>query len=144
MPKENTENIAKSNKNFAPTFVDHYIIKNKISITKKVIILYIPYILDLQLRNLNTAFTLGSCLFGSVRVTKNADLDKYKYSSCSIGFHSRSQFLVTKGSYGRTVIIFVADMSSSVHIDDKRKDILILGELPTQGLDDITLIADLY
>ena len=37
---------------------------------------------------------------------------------------------------GRNVIIFGADMSSSVHIDDKNKDILILGEGPTQGLDD--------
>ena len=30
-------------------------------------------------------------------------------------------------------------MSSSVHIDSKGKDILILGEVPTQGLDDTTL-----
>ena len=27
-------------------------------------------------------------------------------------------------------------MSSSVHIDNKNKDVLILGERPTQGLDD--------
>ena len=33
-------------------------------------------------------------------------------------------------------------MNSSVHIDNKRKDILILGEGPTQGLDDTTLIAE--
>ena len=33
-------------------------------------------------------------------------------------------------------------MSSSVHIDNKGKDILILGEGLTQGLDDITLTAD--
>ena len=35
----------------------------------------------------------------------------------------------------KNVIIFGADMSSSVHIDDKRKDALILGEGPTPGLD---------
>ena len=35
---------------------------------------------------------------------------------------------------GKSVIIFGADMSSSVHIDNKKKDILILGERPTQGL----------
>ena len=29
-------------------------------------------------------------------------------------------------------------MSSSVHIDNKKKDILILGEGATRGLDDIT------
>ena len=32
-------------------------------------------------------------------------------------------------------------MSSCVHIDDKKKDILILGIDPTQGLDDTTLTA---
>ena len=33
-------------------------------------------------------------------------------------------------------------MSSSVHIDNKGKDILILGEGPTQELDDTTLTAE--
>ena len=33
-------------------------------------------------------------------------------------------------------------MSSSVHIDNKGKDNLILGEGPTQGLDDMTLTAE--
>ena len=31
---------------------------------------------------------------------------------------------------GKNVIIFGADMSSSMHIDDKGKDILILGKRP--------------
>ena len=35
---------------------------------------------------------------------------------------------------GKNVIILEADMSSSVHIDKKNKDILILGEGLTQGL----------
>ena len=38
--------------------------------------------------------------------------------------------------------IFVADMSSSVHFDNKNKDILILGQGPTQRLDDATLTAE--
>ena len=33
-------------------------------------------------------------------------------------------------------------MSSTVHIDNKNKDILILGEGPIQGLDDTTLTAE--
>ena len=33
-------------------------------------------------------------------------------------------------------------MTSSVHIDHKNKDILILGEGPIQGLDDTTLTAE--
>ena len=43
---------------------------------------------------------------------------------------------------GKNVIIFGADMSSSVHIDNKNKAILIIGEGPTQGLDDTTSTAE--
>ena len=42
---------------------------------------------------------------------------------------------------GRNFIIVVVDMSSSMHIDNKQKDIVILGEGLTQGLDDTTLTA---
>ena len=73
MSEESIENITKSDSNFAPTFVDHYLvpdmnfnghclIKSNISIPKKVINLYISYTLCLQLRNLSTDFTLGNCL----------------------------------------------------------------------------------
>ena len=42
----------------------------------------------------------------------------------------------------KNVIIFGANISSCVHIDNKNKDILILGEGPTQGLDDTTRTAE--
>ena len=48
-------------------------------------------------------------------------------------FHS-----LPDGSMGKNVIIFGVDMSSSVHIDNKKKDILILAFGQTQGLDDTT------
>ena len=41
---------------------------------------------------------------------------------------------------GKTVIIF--DRNSSLHIDNKNKDILILREGTAQGLDDTTLTSD--
>ena len=44
--------------------------------------------------------------------------------------------------HGKKCQFFGADMSSSVHVDNKNKDILILGEGPTQGLDDSTLTAE--
>ena len=40
---------------------------------------------------------------------------------------------------GKNVIIFGVNMSSSVHIDNKSKDILILGKRPTQKLGDTKL-----
>ena len=42
---------------------------------------------------------------------------------------------------GKNVIIFGVDMSSSVHIDNGKKYILILGKGSTQGLDDTTITA---
>ena len=33
-----------------------------------------------MLRNLNTAFIIDDCLFGAVKLTKNADPDKQAYS----------------------------------------------------------------
>ena len=107
-----------------------------------VVNLFIFYELDIWSRDLNTDFTLKDCLFGAVKLTKNAGPDKYKCSSYSIGFDSRLEFLLSHGSMGKNVIIFGVDMSSSVHIDNKGKDILILGEGPTQGLDDTTLTGE--
>ena len=73
---------------------------------------------------------------------KNADPDKYKYSAYGIGFDPCSEFSFTDGSMGKDAIIFGAVMSTSVHIDNKNKDFLILGEGLTQRLDDTTLTAE--
>ena len=43
---------------------------------------------------------------------------------------------------GKNAIIFGVDMSLSVHIDDKKKDILILSKGLTQGLDYTMLTAE--
>ena len=42
---------------------------------------------------------------------------------------------------GKNVMIFGSNMSSTVNIDNKNKYISILGEGPTQALDDTTLTA---
>ena len=73
---------------------------------------------------------------------KNAASDKYKYSSYDTGFDSGSEFSFTDGNMGKNVIIFGNDMILSVHIGNKNKDILNLGEKSTQGLDDTTLTAE--
>ena len=43
---------------------------------------------------------------------------------------------------GKNVIVFGAKLSLPVDIDNKNKDILTLGEGPTQGLDDSRLTAE--
>ena len=45
------------------------------------------------------------------------------------------------GGFGQNALIFGVDMSFSAHNDNKKKDILILGEGPTQGLEH-TLTAE--
>ena len=75
--------------------------------------------------------TLKNCLFGVVKLTKNVNIDQYKYSGYSIGFDRKGFFSCGNGC---NVIMFGVVMSSFSHIDDKKKDILILGNGPTQGL----------
>ena len=60
-------------------------------------------------------------MFGGVKITKNADVDKYKYSGYGIGFDGREVFTHPDGSFGNNAIIFGVDMSSSVHIDNKKR-----------------------
>ena len=61
--------------------------------------------------NIRTYWALENCLFGVVSMTPHPS-----------------------GGTDGNVIIFGVDMSSSTKIDDKKKDILILGKGPTQGL----------
>ena len=65
-------------------------------------------------------------MFGAVKLTKNADIDKYQYSGYRIGFDRKGSFSFPGIGFGQNVIISGVDMSSSAHID-KGKDILILG-----------------
>ena len=82
---------------------------------------------------------MGNCLFGAVKLTKNADLDKYQCSGYGIGFDARSQFLLPGSNKN---IIFGVDMNSYVHVDNIKKDILFLVEGPTQELDDTAITAE--
>ena len=68
---------------------------------KNVVSLFIVYELDTWSLELDTDITLFYviiCLFGSVKLTEDADPDKYKYSGYNIGFDSCSTFLLPNGS----------------------------------------------
>ena len=83
-------------------------------------------------------------LFGAVTLTNNADIDKYGYSAYGIGFDRRSNFSFPGSRFGENVLIFGADMSSSAHIDNKKKYILVPGIQPTQGLEHTLTAKNLY
>ena len=107
---------------------------------RKIVNIYVVYELGASTLNNNDP-TRKNCLFGAVTLTKNADIDKYGYSSYGIRFDRRSSFSFPGGGFGQNVLLFGADMSSSAHADNKKKDILFLGKGPTQGLEH-TLTAE--
>ena len=64
--------------------------------------------------------TLENCLFGSVKLTKNADIDKYGYFGYGIGFGRQLSFSIDNET-GGNVLIFGVDMSPSTKIDNRKK-----------------------
>ena len=76
-------------------------------------------------------------------MTKNADIDKYGYSGYGIGFDRRSSFSFPGREVGQNVLFYGTDMSSYAHIDNK-KDILVLGIGPTQGLEHTLTAEKMY
>ena len=68
-------------------------------------------------------------------MTKNTNIDKYGYSGYGTWFDRRSSFSFPGGRFGQNVLIFGSDISSPAHINNKKKDILVLGKGPTQGLE---------
>ena len=112
-------------------------------IHKKVVSIYIVYELGVSSSHINDP-TLRNCLFGAVTLTKNVDIEKYKYSGYGIGFDRRGSFSFPSGWFGQNVIIFGVDMSSSIHIGNKKKDILVLRRGPTQGLESTVTAEKMY
>ena len=108
---------------------------------KKVVNIYIVYELGASNSHIDDP-TWKKCLFGAVTLTKNADINKCRYSGYGIVFDRKGSFSFPGGGFGQNVIIFGADMNSSPHIDNKGKDILILGYGPTQGLGEHSLTAE--
>ena len=62
-------------------------------------------------------------MFGDVKLAKTADPDKYAYNGYDIDFDSRLEFSLSDCSVGKNVISFGVNMSSSVHIYSKKKDL---------------------
>ena len=90
----------------------------------------------------DSGVTLQNCLFGAVKLTKNPDIDKYKYSGYGIRYDSRGSFSHPRGGYGRNVTIFGAALSSFSHANNKIRNILVLGKDFIQGIDGTTIYAE--
>ena len=109
---------------------------------ESIINIYVVYRLIPEINLGGIGHTLQNCLFGAVKLTKNADIDKYKYSGYGIGFDSRGTFSHPSGGYDRSVIILAADLSKSTHSNNKTKIILVLGNDFMQRIDSTTIYTE--
>ena len=152
---ERINSITASNYSVSP-FLDYYGTKTRVefsgsclkqdSVTfnhKKVVNIYIVYEISKSI-NISDYPILENCLFGPVSLTKNADIDRHRYSGYGIGFVRHGSFSFPSNGLGRNVITFGVDMSSSTKIDNRKKDILILGKGPTQGLEHTLSAKKMY
>ena len=86
---------------------------------ENVVNIYIVYEITSDYKD-NNYPTPENCLFGCVKLTKNADIDKYGYFGYGIGFDRQSSFS-TGNETGKNATIFGGDMSSSSKIDNRKK-----------------------
>ena len=61
-------------------------------------------------------------------MTKHADIDQCKYSGYGIGFDRKREFSFGSNGFGRNLTILGVEMSSSVHPNYKKINILVLGK----------------
>ena len=95
--------------------------------------IYIAYEIS-KYYNISSYPTLENCLFGAVSLTKNTDIDWYKYFGYDIGFDRKGEFLFGSSGFGRNCIILGADMSSSSRANNQENIILVLGKDFVQGM----------
>ena len=87
-------------------FSGNYVKENKsIYPVKSVINIYIVYSLNSVSNARNTDFTAQNCLFGAVKITKDANTSNYKYAGYGIRFDEGSNFSVGNVTNGKNIII---------------------------------------
>ena len=99
--------------------------------------IYIVYRLS---PSITSDITLENCLFGAVKLTKNLKINTY--SGYGITFDSKGSFSHPSRGSGKNVIIFGADLSSSVHANNRANNILVLGKDFIQIINGTTIYAE--
>lgn len=78
-------------------------------------------------------------MFGEAKLTENAAKGNFRYISYVIGFDSSSTFPLSNGTWFVKNVNFAVNNSSSVHVDNRKKDMVVLGKDPTGELDNIAM-----
>ena len=98
-----------------------------------------------MLKTINTDNALKICLLGAIEAARpndTTDPDNFIYSGYGIGFDHIGTFTHPEGNLARNVIIFGANMSSSVHASNKTKYTLVLGKGLIQRIERTTIYAE--
>ena len=101
--------------------------------------IYCVYKLDSISSSRDSTFTVQNALFGSMRITKNADTSKYEYKGYGICFDEGGTFSKGNITNGRNVLIF--DVHKT-HANNKENNIFVMGDGFVQGINDTTLYAE--
>ena len=105
-----------------------------------VINIYCVYSLE-RITNLrNTDYTVQNALFGGVKITK--DSKDTEYEGYGICFDEGGTFSKGGINNGRNVMIFGIHEDSLTHANNKANNILVMGDLIVQGINDTTLYAE--
>ena len=106
-----------------------------------VINVYITYRLRKRTIN-NRDFTLGNCLFGAVKITKDVNTSHYKYSSYGIAYDHNGSYSFGNNNNSRNLIIFGCDISFSTHANNRANNIYKLGKYFIQGVNGTAIYAE--
>ena len=99
--------------------------------------LCIVYELNNWPRNPTNSFSLKNCLFGTVKLVRNAIKNKFTYNGWGITFDGEGSWSFGNGC-ARNVLIFGIDSTSSSQTDTWKNNFLILGEGPADSINDST------
>ena len=130
-------------------FSGNYFVQDVIAIPNNVINIYCVYELDPIDLSRNNEFTIQNTLFGTIEITKNANISKYKYKGYGISFdesesftHVRKEGNFNHTTLARNVIIFGVDMGFSKHANNKANNIYVMGKDYITKINDTTIYTE--
>ena len=147
LPVQIIKSLSTSNNSLAPElscFINKIKVKFNGSCLKQskityihaaIVNMYIVYKLSSNLNNFD--LVLENCLLGAVKLTKMLILISTNIHDMVLDLMHVEVFFFPSSGQSENVIIFGADTSSSVHTNNEKKDLLILGKGITQGFSNI-------
>ena len=84
---------------------------------------------------------MKNCILGTVKLARNAIKSKFIYNGRGKVFDGKGLWSFGNG-FARNDVIFVVDNSSSSYTDNRKNNFLVLGERPTDDINNSTGAAE--